>query len=113
MATKKKATKSAAKPATKPAKGKIALTASGRAEVAAVRAEIAAAAKPAKAAKRSRATGNPRGRPPRAEAVATNQVRVKFTDSERDEIDRKCLKIGISMAEAVRLGLVKVGVLSA
>ena len=105
MATKKKATK-ATKPAMKPVKGKVALTASGRAE-------IAAAAKPARPAKRSRATGNPRGRPPRADGTATNQVRVKFTDSERDEIERKCLKLGLSMAEAVRLGLIKIGALSA
>jgi len=38
---------------------------------------------------------------------------VKFTDSERDEIERKCLKLGLSMAEAVRLGLIKIGALSA
>lgn len=65
-----------------------------------------------KATKNKRSTGNPRGRPPRAEEVATAQVRVKFTDDERDEIERKCEKLGLTMAEAVRMGLVKVGVLS-
>jgi hypothetical protein len=62
---------------------------------------------------KKRSTGNPVGRPPRAEEVATAQVRVKFTDDERDEIERKCEKLGLSMAEAVRQGLIKVGVLSA
>jgi hypothetical protein len=62
---------------------------------------------------KKRSTGNPVGRPPRAAEVATAQVRVKFTDDERDEIERKCERLGLTMAEAVRMGLINVGVLSA
>ena len=56
-------------------------------------------------------TGNPPGRPKRTDSPSDAQLRVKFTTAERAAIDASCAARGLSMAQAVRLGLAAIGVL--